>query len=497
MRNRAVEAGRAGWAGGPVLALFALLCGVRSLSAQSTTAPLAIESATPDAATATLTIAGSGFGPRPFVTLDLVPLVIQLALPQRIVATVPVEMIPPGSYLLTVTRGSQPGETASIDVSLGGAGDTASSAAAGTNVGSAAVAGSGGAAPGSTTSTSTAASPTPTQARTANSGTPSASDAAAHVGDRTITVADVDREWQRLDPVGYLAAGRQLFDARRRVLNDMVNDALLSREAATRGVTVDALLKEELPKRTIPLPDNALTTLYQSLGSRTRGASLDQLRPALREWLARKVEPDLAKMSYIEELTKVSTRADVLLSAPRTDVQHAADDPALGPATAPVELVIFGDFQNPTYARYALTLPRVRELFGARLRVVFKHFPANDPASIAAAMAAACANVQGKFWQFHDTLLGEAGALDTARFKKVATDVGLDSARFDGCVDREETRDRIGQALEETGHYVLPGTPSLLVNGRLAPDPPPFLPPFEYFKRLVEEELARQAREAR
>ena len=139
----------------------------------------------------------------------------------------------------------------------------------------------------------------------------------------------------------------------------------------------------------------------------------------------------------------------------------------------------------------------MRDLFGARVRVVFKHFPANDPTSIAAAMAAACANLQGKFWQFHDTLLGEAGALDSVRFKKVAGDIGLDRSRFDGCLDREETRDRIGLALEETGHYVLPGTPSLLVNGRLAPDPPSFLPPFEYFKRLVEEELARQARAAR
>ena len=52
-------------------------------------------------------------------------------------------------------------------------------------------------------------------------------------------------------------------------------------------------------------------------------------------------------------------------------------------------------------------------------------------------------------------------------------------------------------ALEEVRRYDLPGTPSILVNGVLAPDPPAFLPPFEFFKRLVEEELARQARAAR
>ncbi|HMX61925.1 MAG TPA: aminotransferase class I/II-fold pyridoxal phosphate-dependent enzyme [Candidatus Sumerlaeota bacterium] len=109
----------------------------------------------------------------------------------------------------------------------------------------------------------------------------------------------------------------------------------------------------------------------------------------------------------------------------------------------------------------------------------------------------ACANLQGRFWAFHDTLLGAAGALDTARFKKVGADVGVDRARFDACVDGEQTRDRIGRALEEARRYDIPGPGAILVNGRLAPEPPAFLPPFEYFKRLVEEELARQAREAR
>ncbi|MGE3958532.1 MAG: thioredoxin domain-containing protein [Vicinamibacterales bacterium] len=452
--------------------LFAALVSLTCPSSASAQFALTIQQAEPDVAAGTITVAGAGFGARPFVTLDLVPLNVQLAMDQRIIAVAPLGMMPPGAYLLTVSRGPQGGDTASIEVRLGP--PPPSPPAGGTAAAS----------PG-TTSTS----PTPTL--------PTATDAAARVGDRTITLADVDREWQRTDPAGHLSVSRQLYEARRKALTEMVNTELLSREASARGLSVEALLKEELPKRTIALPDNAVTSLYQSLGDRTRGASIDQLRPALREWLARKVEPDLAKMTYLEELTKVATRVETLLDAPRVTVEHHADDPSLGAEGAAVEMVIFGDFQSPAYARYVATLPRVREMFGARLRVVYKHFPANDPASIAAAEAAACANLQGKFWPFHDTLLGAAGALDTARFKKVGADIGVDRTKFDACVDREETRDRIGQALEETGRYDLPGTPSILVNGRLAPEPPAFLPPFEFFKRLVEEELALQARAAR
>lgn len=424
-------------------------------------APLTIQSAVPDVTAGTVTVAGSGFGQRPFVTLDLVPLNIQLAMDPRVIAVAPLGMMPPGTYLLTITRGPQPGDTASVQLQLG------------------------------------AVAPAGAQAPGAPASLPAPGDAAARVGDRTITLADVDREWQRTDPVGYLAASRQLFDARRRIVNDLVHAELLAREAASRQLTVDALLAEELPTRTVPLPDTAVTSLYQSLGDRGRGASIEQLRPALHEWLARKVEPELAKMSYLEELTKVSTRADIVLDAPSVTVEHPADDPALGPATAPVEVVMFGDFQDAAYARYALTVPRVRDLFGARVRFVFKHFPANDPASIQAAEAAGCANLQGKFWLFHDTLLSKAGALDASRFKSVASEVGLNRPSFDACLDGEQMRERLGQALDETRRYDIPTAGSLLVNGRLAPERPSFLPPFEFFKRLVEEELARQARAAR
>ena len=277
-----------------MLAALLLMATAWAAHAQAAASALAIEAAAPDAIAGTLTISGTGFGPRPFVTLDLVPLNIKLALDQRIIAVVPVEMIPPGSYLLTVSRGSAPADTASQEVRIGDA--PAASTSPSASAGSASL------------SCAHRSGPSPL---------PAPCDGVARVGDTTITMADVDREWQRTDPVGYLAASRQLYDARRRVLTDMVNNELLSREAASRGLTVDALLKEELPKRTVPLPDTSSHALYQSLGDRSRGATLDQLRPALREWLARKVEPELAKMTYIEELTKVSTRADTLLMPPR------------------------------------------------------------------------------------------------------------------------------------------------------------------------------------
>ena len=82
--------------------------------------PLVLSTARPDPQAGTLTIAGAGFGAVPFVTLDLVPLAVRSATDTEIVATAPISLMPPGDYVLTVSRGSGAGEHASLDVPLHG-----------------------------------------------------------------------------------------------------------------------------------------------------------------------------------------------------------------------------------------------------------------------------------------------------------------------------------------------------------------------------------------
>jgi len=439
-----------------------------------------VTSAAPDPGGQTLTISGGNFGARPFVTLDLVPVTIRFAIDTQIVAAVPVNEMPAGTYLLTVSRGPSAAETGSFQLALEAVQPTRDNTTEKAPVGAAGNAASG---------------PLPPDSRDAAS-SPSPGEAAAKVGERVITIAEVDREWQRADPAGYLALNRQIYDGRRRAADLMVTNELLAREAKARGITTEALLKEEIPKHTVTMPDSAVTSLYQGLGDRTRGASLEQMRPALRAWLERMTEPELAKMNYVEELMKVSTRADVFLVAPRVEVDRTAQDPMLGPATAPVEIVAFGDFQSVEYARFAQAFGKVRDTFGDRIRLVFKHLPALGPESVKVAEAAACAHAQGKFWAYHDAVLAQAWPLDTARLKQVSIDVGLNRPAFDACLDRGEFGTVIRRALDDAERYAIMSSPSFLVNGRLAPTPPSFLPPFEFFKRIIEEELLRQAKGA-
>jgi protein-disulfide isomerase len=324
---------------------------------------------------------------------------------------------------------------------------------------------------------------------------PSGGDAAAQVGDRAITIDDVDREWQRTDPAGYLGASRRLYEGRRRAVQTLVNDELLAREARERGVEVDALIASEVPKRVVAMPDVAVASLYQALGDRARGATLEQMTPAIRSWLAQVTEPEVARMNFIEELMKVSTRAEILLRAPRVDMTRTVHDAALGPASAPVEIVVFGDVESQAYTRFARTFGRVRDTFGSRLRIVYKPLPLRGGASETAARAVECARRQDRFWEFHDAVVTSPGFLDTLRLKRIAGEAGLSRAPFDACLDGDEARSLVAEAQAEAARYAVTASPAFMVNGALAPEPPPFLPPFEYLQRLVEEELARLSKQ--
>ncbi|MBI3403297.1 MAG: thioredoxin domain-containing protein [Acidobacteria bacterium] len=435
--------------------------GAAAVAQDATAAQLLVTAATPDPDGRALKIAGRNFGPHPFVTLDLYPIALQSATDSEIVATVPTALMPPGIYLLTVSRGPSATEIGSLQVTVGG---------------------------GRTNPDTTTDRP--------DLGTlgPAGSEPAAKVGDRVITVDDVDREWRRTDPGGYLSLSRQLYENRRRATDALVTNELLAREAARRGLTVQALLAEEIPARTVTMPESAVLSLYEGLGDRARGVPLEQMRPALRAWLERVTQPELAKMNYVEELMKVSTRADVFLAAPRVRVDRAPQDAEIGPATAAVEIVAFGDLQSPEYARFALVFAKVRDTFGDKVRLVFKHLPLLGPESVTAGEAAACANAQGKFWAFHDAAVVRPVPLRLDRLKNVADAVGVDRRAFDACLDGGTFTEAIRRAAGEAERYAVRSSPSFLVNGSLAPPPPPFLPAFEFLKRLIEDALLQQAR---
>lgn len=171
------------------------------------------------------------------------------------------------------------------------------------------------------------------------------------------------------------------------------------------------------------------------------------------------------------------------------------DRTALGPPDAPVVIEEYSDFQCPYCQRFAQqTAPRILEEYvkTGKVRFVYRHFAFIGDESVWAAQAAECAANQGRFWDYHDKLFASQagenrGAFSRDRLKGFARGLDLDQAKFNRCLDNNETMNRVLQDKTEAQRLQLRSTPSFFVNG---------LPivgalPFEEFKAVIDRQLAK------
>ena len=89
-----------------------------------------------------------------------------------------------------------------------------------------------------------------------------------------------------------------------------------------------------------------------------------------------------------------------------------AGSPIIGNQSAPITIVEFGDFQCKFCGRFATqTEPLLNSTYiqTGKVNLVFRHFVTHGPDSFNAALASQCANDQGKFWKFYETLYNNQG----------------------------------------------------------------------------------------
>ena len=144
------------------------------------------------------------------------------------------------------------------------------------------------------------------------------------------------------------------------------------------------------------------------------------------------------------------------------------DDPAWGPEDAPVTIIEFSDFQCPFCSRFfAQTYPQIKQEYEGQVRFVYRDFPLTSIHENAqkAGEAAECADEQGKFWDYHDTLFNNNSALDDASLKSYASQVGLDTATFNQCLDSGKYTEEVQKDYQEGISYGVTGTPAFFING--------------------------------
>ena len=104
-------------------------------------------------------------------------------------------------------------------------------------------------------------------------------------------------------------------------------------------------LEQEGKKRAQPVGDTDAKTFFEANKERAQGRAFEELRPQIVEYLTSQREQQ-ARATLVDELKKKRpAEVRVLLDPPRARIEVLAEDPSIGPATAPVTMVEFSDYQ--------------------------------------------------------------------------------------------------------------------------------------------------------
>jgi protein-disulfide isomerase len=132
-----------------------------------------------------------------------------------------------------------------------------------------------------------------------------------------------------------------------------------------------------------------------------------------------------------------------------------------------------------------------------KVALVFKHLPNRGFDSMPAALAAQCAQDQGKFWQFHNLLYEKQGPIDSGwankdNLKRFASQIsGLEMHKFDSCFDGQKYKSFVESDIALAHSLGFTETPSFIVakSDGSSPQKIEGPQPFPAFKAVIDKEL--------
>jgi len=310
---------------------------------------------------------------------------------------------------------------------------------------------------------------------------PAIAETIATVGGTPITREQVEKE---VKPQ-LIEIDNQRYEVLKGGLEEMVATQLFELEAKKRGVTVEELVKTEVVDK-VPAPtDAAVQQLYDQNKAQLGTATLEQVKPRIVEFLKQQGGAE-RQTAFVEELKKTYP-TKIELKAPKIEVSDGGR-PAKGPANAPISIVMFSDYECPYCGKAEETVTQVLEKYGDKIRLVFRDYPLPFHQNARpAAEAAACANEQGKFWEYHDKLFTTQQDLSATKLKALAGELGLDQAKFDACLASGKYKAQIDEDMAAGSAVGVSGTPAFFINGRMISG----AQPFEAFQEIIVEELGQ------
>jgi protein-disulfide isomerase len=151
-------------------------------------------------------------------------------------------------------------------------------------------------------------------------------------------------------------------------------------------------------------------------------------------------------------------------------------EPFKGDKNAKLTLVEFSEFQCPFCGRHVRdTFPQLDKDYiqTGKLKYVFRDLPLESihKNAFKAAEATHCAGEQNKYWEMHDRLFANQNALEPAMLTAHAQAIGVDTKKFQTCLDSGKFAAAIRKDVAEANKYGINGTPTSVIGYTQPNDP--------------------------
>lgn len=163
------------------------------------------------------------------------------------------------------------------------------------------------------------------------------------------------------------------------------------------------------------------------------------------------------------------------MSGQNAPINLTSGSPVLGSASAPITIVEFGDYQcEACYHWYHNTRADIIDNYieTGKVNLVFMDLPFLGRDSITAAQATYCADDQGKYWEYHETLYNFQEAIDNGwaskdRLVSFAFNLDMNMDKFNDCMDSSKYAKRVKANYDESQRFGAEATPTFLI---ISPD---------------------------
>ena len=315
-----------------------------------------------------------------------------------------------------------------------------------------------------------------------SSATAGDTDVVAQLNGRDISAAELE-SWMKDDLYEREVQGKpagEVYEAKTEAIDRMVNEQLVADAAKQAGQSSEAFLDAQVLALG-PVTDVEVKAFFdENLSRLPPGSTLEELAPRIKPHL------ESQRPETVVKNLRAAAKLTVVMQPPRTSIE--ATGPSRGPADAPVVIVAFSDYQCPFCKRAEPTINAVLSKYPTQVRLVFRHLPldALHPQARPAAIAAVCAEQQGKFWEYHEKLFENQQALGDEELSQYATAVGIDAAVFKTCQQSPEAAQRVQVDADTARTAGITGTPAFFINGILISG----ARPLEDFEKWIDMELA-------